>query len=266
MDARPDITPEDLESLRQAVRLLEVQSLAMRIANFAGMPIEAMMKRLPAAATDVVQRAAHNAIERCFEVAARSLDFSAAPVSDPFHRFAAGVTGALGGAAGLLGLTAELPVTTTLMLRSIAAIAREHGEDLSQAEARLACITVFALGGPGRGDDATETGYYAVRIALSQTIAKAASEMAERGLSREAGSAVVRLLTRVASRFGITVSEKAAAQAVPIAGAVGGAAINLVFTSHFQDVARGHFTVRKLERKYGFEAVHEAYARIKERL
>ena len=31
---------------------------------------------------------------------------------------------------------------------------------------------------------------------------------------------------------------------------------------HFQDMARGHFTVRRLERIYGTEAVRRAYERI----
>ena len=54
-------------------------------------------------------------------------------------------------------------------------------------------------------------------------------------------------------------SEKAAAQAIPIVGAAGGAVINLLFIDHFQTMARGHFTVRRLERQHGVDAVREAY-------
>jgi hypothetical protein len=57
----------------------------------------------------------------------------------------------------------------------------------------------------------------------------------------------------------VSVSEKVAAQAVPVVGAVGGAAINVLFTAHFQSMARGHFIVRRLERAYGAEAVRQAY-------
>ncbi len=46
-------------------------------------------------------------------------------------------------------------------------------------------------------------------------------------------------------------------------GAVGGAAINLAFVEHFQDLARGHFTVRRLERVYGPELVRAEYDRLK---
>ena len=51
-------------------------------------------------------------------------------------------------------------------------------------------------------------------------------------------------------------------QAVPAIGAAGGAAINLVFINHFQDMARGHFTVRRLERKYGAEVIQREYKEI----
>jgi hypothetical protein len=46
---------------------------------------------------------------------------------------------------------------------------------------------------------------------------------------------------------------------VPIIGAVGGGSINLLFMNHFQEVAHGHFTIRRLERKYGEDIVKRAY-------
>jgi hypothetical protein len=48
-----------------------------------------------------------------------------------------------------------------------------------------------------------------------------------------------------------------------VIGALGGAAVNYAFIDHFQSVARGHFTVRRLERKYGKEVVFAAYERIR---
>lgn len=69
----------------------------------------------------------------------------------------------------------------------------------------------------------------------------------------------MRFLTRIAARFGVNVSEKAAAQAIPVLGAGGGAVINLLFMDHFQDMARGHFIVRRLERTYGAPVVETAY-------
>ena len=37
------------------------------------------------------------------------------------------------------------------------------------------------------------------------------------------------------------------------------AVINLLFIDHFQDIARGHFIVRRLERTYGADIVKQAY-------
>ena len=55
----------------------------------------------------------------------------------------------------------ELPVTTTIILRSIADIARNEGESISENEVKLACL-VFALGGGSESEILTETGYYTV--------------------------------------------------------------------------------------------------------
>jgi len=38
--------------------------------------------------------------------------------------------------------------------------------------------------------------------------------------------------------------------------------INLIFIKHFQAAARGHFTVRRLERKYGGELVKKEYEKV----
>lgn len=90
---------------------------------------------------------------------------------------------------------------------------------------------------------------------------RAAEHIAARGLAEEA-PVVVRLIARIAARFDVVVSEKLAAQAVPVVGAASGAAINLLFVSSFQKTASGHFTVRRLERKYGLDAVKAAYEAI----
>ena len=77
---------------------------------------------------------------------------------------------------------------------------------------------------------------------------------------------LVRLIAQVASRFGLVVSQKAAAQTIPVIGALGGAAVNYAFIDHFQSVARGHFTVRRLERKYGKDLVFNVYERLRQDL
>jgi hypothetical protein len=153
----------------------------------------------------------------------------------------------------------ELPISTTIMLRSIADIARSEGETISEIGCKMACLEVFALGGPSKSDDASESGYFAVRTALARSVTKAAEYIAEKGLAEEGAPVLVRLIIKIAERFSIQVSEKAAAQAIPAIGAAGGALINTLFIDHFQDMARGHFIVRRLERKYGKEIVEATY-------
>ena len=250
----------ELQQLEQAKRLLEHPSFAARLVNVVGYPFEKGLESLPASFSEKVNEATQAALHKAFDVAVSSLgrDQRHGPANF-FHRAAAGISGAAGGSMGIAALALELPVTTTLMLRSIADIGRSEGEDLDSIETRLACLSVFALGGRGSDDDAAETGYFAVRAVLAQQVADAARVMAARGLSEREAPALIRLLTSIASRFGIVVSEKAAAQLLPVIGGIGGAMVNLVFTEHFQNVATGHFTVRRLERAHGEDLVRNSY-------
>jgi hypothetical protein len=46
-------------------------------------------------------------------------------------------------------------------------------------------------------------------------------------------------------------------------GALAGGAVNLMFMQHFQAMAHGHFTVKRLELKYGATAVKSKYNELK---
>jgi hypothetical protein len=117
------------------------------------------------------------------------------------------------------------------------------------------------LGGRSKDDDAAESAYYAVRIALGEAVSEAAAYVAGEAAA-EAAPALVRLIAAIAERFGVVVTEKVAAEFIPVIGGIGGAAINLAFMDHFQDMAEGHFTVRRLERKYGAELVRVEYDKL----
>ena len=78
-------------------------------------------------------------------------------------------------------------------------------------------------------------------------------------VNKESEPALVSFISKISSRFGIMISEGAAAKSVPVIGAASGGAINLVFMNHFQRMAEGHFTVMQLENKYGREEVMEVY-------
>jgi len=255
------MTESDLAALRSAAAALEHPGLAARLTNMVGKPIELIGYALPASASQAITAATSKALEMALEVALRSMHQAPRAGSQRLHKALAVASGAAGGAFGLATLPIELPLSTIIMLRSIAEIARSEGEDLSDPEAALSCVQVFALGGRPGSADASESGYFAVRGMLAKSVTQAARFVVERGAVEEGGPVLVRFITQVASRFGLVVTQKLAAQAIPLVGALGGASVNYAFIQHFQEVARGHFTVRRLERAYGKEAVRKAYER-----
>ncbi len=255
------IAGTDLQDLIYARRLLEAPGLARRLMNAIGAPVERGFEYLPEKWHSKIQVVSERALNRALDVALLTLDrrWPAGPSRDRMHKMAGIVSGGFGGFFGLAGLGFDLTVSTLIMLRSIADIARSEGENLDLVEARLTCLSVFAMGGPSQGDDSMETSYYATRAALSKAVTDAAEFLARRGAADRGAPILARLISQIASRFGIVVSEKAAAMAIPMIGAAGGAAINAIFIDHFQDIARGHFIVRRLERTYGKDVVKAQY-------
>jgi len=258
------LSREELLELSRAREVLEHPSLAIRLADRVGRPIEGLVQRLPEGARDALSRATRRALDLSLTAALSTLDRGARDPEDWLHRAAALAVGAAGGAVGIAGLALELPISLTVMLRSIAAHARAQGEDLGEVAARLECLTVFAYGSPAAEDDAADSAYFAVRAAFATSLGKAAEYVAQRGtagaLADRSAPALVQLVARIGQRLGVAVTDKAAAQLVPLLGAAGGAAINALFLQHYQDTARAHFTVRRLERAHGPEAVRRAYA------
>lgn len=257
-----------VQELREAKAVLQNPSLVIRLASMVGSRVESLTKelgkRLPHEMTDVISKASNKAIEQAFQAALRTMqDGRVGPARNRLHQAAVVTTGGIAGFLGLHALLVELPVTTLIMFRSIADIARANGESLSSAETQINCLTVFALGSPRSDtDEGAETSYYGVRYALSRITGDALQYVTAGGAASGSAPAMVRFISAIASRFGIVVSQKAAAQAIPAIGALGGALTNAVFISHFQDMARAHFTVRRLERIYGKEAVEVLYAEL----
>jgi len=272
-------SPQDMADLRRAVALLEAPTLSARMANLVGSPLEFAVRRLPAGVSRRIQGAAEAALHKAAQAALWSMDRArpGKPASPRLHKLAAAASGALGGAGGLPALVIELPLSTTIIMRAVADIARSEGFDLEDFGTRQACLEVFALGGNSGGDDASETGYYLARGFTTELMRHLSAELAGTTLSgshglllglgpKEAGKWLARIVEKVAARFGVVVSEKFAAQAVPVLGAVAGATLNTLFTGYYQDMARGHFIVRRLERKYGFETVRLAYGAVSGRM
>jgi hypothetical protein len=261
-----NFTASDRDALAAAVRRLERPGIAGRLVALTGKPVALLEQALPPGAAAAITKAVALALERALEVAFYTIE-------DPrtehlargrrAHSTLACALGAVGGAFGLAALPVELPISTTIMLRAIAAIAREEGEDLGAPATALACLEVFALGAPPGEGRFGDSGYFATRAMLARTLSGMADYVIERGVLREGAPSLVQFVGRVAGRFGILVSQKLAAQSAVVFGAFGGAVVNLAFAEHFQDLAHGHFTVRRLERVYGAEPVRAEYERIK---
>jgi hypothetical protein len=259
-----EMTQADLAELGRVKKLLENPSFIAKVAEMIGTPVEKAMDLLPQGAATAIQKATRAALEKGLQVAVSTLRESGGRgPSNIAHKIAVGMTGAAGGAFGIASLPLELPVTTTVMLRSIAQIARSKGEDPHAPETAVACLEVLSLGGgPPAPGDASGSAYFAVRATLAEAASEAAAYIADKGKVDRGAPALVRLLTIISARFGAVVAEKAAAEIVPVIGGAGGAAVNVAFMIHFQDMAEGHFTVRRLEREYGAEVVRAAYDRL----
>jgi hypothetical protein len=243
----PDAVQDELAS---AFEVLEGTSFAARLASLAGTPVEALRAALPGFVQQRLDGAVRGALTSAATAALRSNPaVTPLPMAQSwFHRGLAVAAGVAGGAFGLPGTLVELPVSTTLLLRQIAAEAADQGEDLAAPDAAAECLKVFALGGRSPADDATESGYFAVRLGLAQTLKGAI------GVNLVPG-----FIGAIAARFGGPVALKLGAQAAPLLGAAAGAAVNLAFLEHFRGIARAHFTLRRLEREHGERPVRRAY-------
>jgi EcsC protein family len=137
----------DTDALRNAVRLLEHPSLAGRLSNMIGKPVELLGRALPAGASQAIATATTKGL--------------------------AVASGAAGGAFGIISLPLELPVSTIIILRSILDIARSEGENLTDRESTLSCVEVLGIGGRAETDDAAKSDYFVVRGILAKSVKEA---------------------------------------------------------------------------------------------
>jgi EcsC protein family len=239
-----------------ANRLVDAGGLAMRATSWiskrmatASFRLDVAGRRLFGQSWDGIEAKARETIE---SVLWRAQDLATIGLAPPrtrkpragLHRFSASASGAVSGFAGLPGLLLDIPVTTTLMLRTIAEIARQHGEDITMPDTRRACLEVLAQASPDAEGEEAELGYWSTRAGLSHMT-------------------IAALIRAVAARLGVTVSEQALARAVPMAGAVAGAGLNWVFMRYYQQMAHVHFTIRAVERRTGDqESVRACFDRL----
>jgi hypothetical protein len=250
METSSFMTEHEREMMwRAAVTMADSRGLLMRVTAMFGQRIEAIRSRISKAGdrfggeaytalTQRVQDAVEDVLWTSYEFAAAGLDVMPRVMrpkrvgGNRAHKMAAAMSGVASGFVGLPGVLFDIPFTTTTILRSIAEVARDAGEDLRAEDTKRACLEVLAFGGPSSVDDATETGYWATRIGMNHATVNV-------------------LIKSAAGRFGVVLSEKFLAQAVPVAGAVSGGALNWAFTDYYQKMARVHFTLRALDKRTG---------------
>jgi hypothetical protein len=244
------MTEHEREMMWQAaVVMADSRGLLMRVTAMFGQRIEALRSRISKAGdrfggeaytalTRRVQDAVEDVLWNSYEFAAAGLDVVPRVVrakrvgGNRAHKLVAAASGVASGFVGLPGVLFDVPFTTTTILRSIAEVARDLGEDLRAEDTKRACLEVLAFGGPSSVDDATETGYWATRIGMNHATVNV-------------------LIKSAAGRFGVVLSEKFLAQAVPVAGAISGGALNWAFMDYYQKMARVHFTLRALDKRTG---------------
>ena len=225
------LTEQEREFIREAAAFLENPGAFVRTVAGLGKPIEALQDRLPERANQAISRIARISIERALGLAIRSIGQKSpeedagfvhsakrARVHGTRHLAASALSGALGGGFGLMALPLELPISTALMLRSIAKIAADFGVDLSDPSERLECLYIFTLGTPSPDDDEAETGYYASRLGFNQILRGAATYVAAnsskeilRALESGGAPALAHLIAKIAARFQVAVTQKTVA-------------------------------------------------------
>ena len=228
MDLIETSKPVDLDASLQelADRYRRANGFGIDILNMVGGKVEGLLDRLPASARAGLDQATRRALEHAMKAAHESRGF--VPDQKGWINTALGsAMGAVGGAGGLPTALAELPVTTTLLLRVIQGIAAEHGFDPAAENVQFDCIQVFSAAGPLEKDDGADLGFITARVTLT-------------------GATVQGLIARVAPRLATVLGQKLAAQTVPVLGAVSGAATNFAYTSYYQEIAHVHFGLRRL--------------------
>ncbi|SDY77326.1 EcsC protein family protein [Jannaschia faecimaris] len=247
--ANPQIFPplnREAELDRLALKMRTASGVGIQLLGLIGTQAENLLDMLPAPARAGLEKATAAALEQSFNAAQATRKGRVADAPDWLSRAISVGTGAAGGFGGLPSALAELPVTTTVILRAIQSIADEHGLDPALPEVRAACLRVFAAAGPLDDDDGTDLSFLTLRLSVT-------------------GSAVHGLITKVAPRLAIPMGQKLAAQTVPLIGAAAGAATNYIYTSYYQDMARVQFGLMRLGAQTG-EDMETLSAALKQRL
>ena len=238
-----DTSDEKLDALVR--RHHRAGNVGIQLLNLIGGQAENLLDRLPKEMRARMGDGAEQALRMAMGAAQRSRGVVG---EQPgwLSRVVTTAMGAAGGFGGLPSAMAELPVTTTILLRAIQDVAAEHGFDPSEESVQFDCIQIFAAAGPLDHDDGSDLAFLGTRVTVT-------------------GAALQGLISKVAPRLATVLGQKLAAQTVPVLGAAAGAATNYAYTSYYQQMAHVHFGLRRLaieaDRDH-FELVEEFRKRV----
>ncbi len=201
-------------------------SAVIQLLNMAGGQADGLMNRLSPEIRDQLANATETALKGAMQLAHGSRGV----IGDQpgwLTKVMTTAMGAAGGFGGLPSAMAELPVTTTVLLHAIQSVAAEHGFDPAEKGVQFDCIQVFAAAGPLDHDDGSDLAFLTTRLVVT-------------------GTTMQSLIARVAPKLAGVLGQKRAAQAVPVLGAVAGAATNYAHASYYREIAHVHFGLRRL--------------------
>ena len=226
----------EIAALAQAYR--RANGPVMSLVNRLGGSVEGQLSLLPTNLRAQIDRVTEGALRAAHGAARLGAH---APDTGPRGTLAAVmVTGAAGGLGGLPSAIAELPVTITLLLHAIRREAVRAGLDPDTPPIRAACLQVFAAGSPLAADDGLNTAFLSARLTLT-------------------GPALQKIIATIAPRLAAAMGQKLMAQAVPVLGAVSGAALNAAYLRYYREMARIRFALLLLAEKHGPEPVLTAF-------
>lgn len=215
----------------------EINALAMRykgaggvgieLLNLLGAQADGLVEGLPRPVRDRLEGATETALKQAMKAANGSRRVIRPGQPNWLQTAVATSMGAAGGIGGVGTALAELPLTTTVLLRTIQDVADELDFDPASENVQFDCIQVFASAGPLAHDDNADLGFLGARMALSS-------------------GGMQKLMTWVAPRLAAVFGQKLAAQAIPIVGAAAGAATNYAFINYYREMAHVHFGLRRL--------------------
>jgi hypothetical protein len=233
------LSPDEFARVLAAAEMyLSSRSVLTTLISILGDLVEKGLNMIPANVREDIIANIHGALVLAQNASTTQMLDEPGRNAKPWSYLAAVIgTGAVGGSAGWTALLAELPVTTGLMLRSIADVGRAYGERLDDPLFRQTCIEVFAYGSPIE-DDEEELAFIMAWLGAADMVA------------------------RVAVRYAAALGPKIAAISPPIAGAVAGATMNAMYMSFYQSMARVLFTLLPLERRYDPAMVRSCFAAV----